>query len=193
MTKFYTIILMVCSLNLMAMIDRDRMDPEHLIPKNLLDKALKYLSENSSKVANQNVISIIDFKLHNSKERWYMLDLNTGDVEKFLVAHGKNSDKDFDGFANSFSNTPNSDQSSLGFFLTAETYDGAHGLSLRLDGLSTTNSNARNRSIVVHGADYVTPGTKIGRSLGCPAVEMRYHSYIIDKIKNGSLIFAAFE
>ena len=193
MTKIYTIILIFLSFNLFAWIDRDRMDPDHLIPQKILDKAYAYLKENSSKIKNQNFLSIIDFKQHNSKERWYLLDLNTGDVEKFLVAHGKNSDKDFDGYANSFSNTLNSDQSSLGFYLTAETYQGSHGLSLRLDGLSTTNSNARDRSIVIHGADYVAQGPKIGRSLGCPAVEMRYHSYLIDKIKNGSLIFAAFE
>jgi hypothetical protein len=82
--------------------------------------------------------------------------------------------------------------SSLGFYLTAETYNGEHGYSLRLDGLSSTNSNARERAIVIHAADYVAPGEKIGRSWGCPAVEPRYHQQIIDELKEGALIYASF-
>lgn len=184
-------ILLVITINLScASVDRSRLDPKGQIPKKLLSTALDYFDSNSAKINNKDLIAIIDFKAHNSKERFYLLSLQTGDVESFLVAHGKNSDKNFDGYAESFSNEPDSLKSSLGFYLTAETYEGDHGYSLRLDGLSTTNSNARNRAIVIHGADYVAPGDKIGRSFGCPAVEMRYHQYIIDKIKAGTLIYA---
>ena len=116
--------------------------------------------------------------------------MDTGHVDKYLVAHGKNSDPDYDGFATIFSNTPGSEASSVGFYLTAETYEGNHGYSLKLDGLSSTNSNARSRSIVMHPADYVAPGSKIGRSWGCPAVEPRYSVQIIDQIKGGTLIYA---
>lgn len=162
------------------------------VPVKMLNEALDYYRLNLNKIKNKDVIAIINFKEHNSKERLFLIDMNTGDVDSYLVAHGKNSDKNFDGYADSFSNNINSLQSSLGFYLTAETYYGDNGFSLRLDGLSTTNSNARDRAIVIHGADYVSPGTKIGRSYGCPAVEQRYHQLIIDRIKDGSLIYASF-
>lgn len=135
-------------------------------------------------------MGIIDYQQHNSKERFYIVDMESGRVESYLTAHGKNSDPDFDGFATKFSNTPDSLMTSLGFFLTAETYYGKNGYSLRLDGLSSTNSKARERAIVIHGADYVTPGSKIGRSYGCPALEVRYHADIIDRLKGGSLLYA---
>lgn len=163
-----------------------------LVPEKVLKTALDFFQNNAQIIKNKDVLTIIDFKAHNSKERLYLIDMRTGDVETFLVAHGKNSDKNYDGFADSFSNAINSLQSSLGFYLTAETYYGDNGYSLRLDGLSITNSNARERAIVIHGADYVTPGNKIGRSYGCPAVEQRYHQMLIDRIKDGSLIYASF-
>lgn len=162
------------------------------IPQKMLNDALDFYHQNINKINNKDVLTIINFKEHNSKERMFIIDMRTGDVDTYLVAHGKNSDKNFDGFADSFSNAINSLQSSLGFYLTAETYYGDNGYSLRLDGLSITNSNARERAIVIHGADYVTPGNKIGRSYGCPAVEQRFHQLIIDRLKNGSLIYASF-
>lgn len=171
-------------------IDRTRLDSRHLIPIDKLNFALDFLELNLNDFPNSRYIGLINFNLHNSKERFFILDTESGDVESFLVAHGKNSDPEFDGFAKNFSNEKQSLMSSLGFYRTAETYSGVHGLSLRLDGLSLSNSNARERAIVIHGADYVFPASKIGRSSGCPAVEMRYHEYIIDKLKNGSLLYA---
>jgi hypothetical protein len=136
-------------------------------------------------------MGIIDFSQHNSAERLYLIDMVTGAVDKYLVAHGKNSDKDQDGYATVFSNVPDSLMSSQGFYLTAETYNGKHGLSLRLDGLSHTNSKAREREIVIHGAVYVNPSARvIGRSWGCPAVEQRFVKEIIERMKGGALLFA---
>jgi hypothetical protein len=137
------------------------------------------------------VIAIIDFSQHSSKERFYIIDMKTGNVETFLVAHGKNSDPNHDGFADVFSNKQDSLMSSQGFYITGESYIGKKGHSLRLDGLSSSNSKAREREIVIHGADYVAPriGT-IGRSWGCPAVEFRYVDEIIKRIKNGALLLA---
>lgn len=174
-------------------IDFSRLDPDHIIPKALLGKTYNYYVATINQIQNQRYMGIIDFTLHNSKERFYIIDMESGLVEKFLVAHGKNSDPNFSGFATQFSNIINSEMSSLGFYLTAESYDGTHGNSLRLDGLQASNSNARERGIVIHGADYVVPGVKIGRSLGCPAVEMRYHDHIINELKDGALIYASFE
>lgn len=166
------------------------LDPSHEVPSALLTKAINYFDSHKSIIKNQSTLGVIDFSQHNSKERFYLIDMVSGQVDKYLVAHGKNSDPDYDGYATQFSNTPGSEMSSQGFYLTAETYDGSHGYSLRLDGLSTTNSNARSREIVIHPADYVTPGAKIGRSWGCPAVDPRYSVEIINRIKNGVLIYA---
>lgn len=170
--------------------DFSYIDTEKVVPQNLLAEALKFYEENASKIKNKRLMGVIDFKAHNSKERFFIIDMESGRVESYLTAHGKNSDPDYDGYATKFSNTPDSLMSSLGFYLTAETYNGNNGYSLRLDGLSTTNSKARERAIVIHGADYVTPGPKIGRSYGCPALEMRYHQDLIDRLKNGALLYA---
>jgi hypothetical protein len=116
--------------------------------------------------------------------------MQSGDVEPYLTAHGRNSDTDFDGYATKFSNTSGSKMSSVGFYLTAETYYGDNGYSLRLDGLSSTNSNARSRAIVIHGASYVREAVLIGRSYGCPALEVRYAADVINTIKGGALIYA---
>ena len=172
--------------------DYSHLDPDGIVPPKLLQTTIEYFDANISKIKNQRQIGVIDFKQHNSKERFYIIDMESGRVEKYLTAHGKNSDPDWDGYATKFSNTPDSLMSSLGFYLTAETYYGSNGYSLRLDGLSSTNSKARERFIVIHGADYVSPGSKIGRSYGCPALEMRYHADIIDRLKGGSLLYAAF-
>ena len=106
------------------------------------------------------------------------------------VAHGSGSDTNHDGVATVFSNTSGSHMSSLGFMLTAETYSGTHGESLRLDGLEARNSKVRSRAIVVHSASYVDPGlSKMGRSQGCPAVSLANIKDFILKTKNGSLYY----
>lgn len=176
-----------------ATIEFSRLDPDQLITKNILKKSYDYYVEHLDKITNQRYMGIIDLKKHNSVERFFIVDMESGYVEKFLVAHGKNSDPTFSGYASVFSNVINSLMTSIGFYLTSNSYDGSNGYSLRLDGLSTTNSNARERAIVIHGANYVFPGEKIGRSFGCPAVEMRYHQHIINELKDGALLYASFE
>jgi hypothetical protein len=85
--------------------------------------------------------------------------------------------------------------SSLGFYLTGETYHGKHGFSLRLDGLEADfNSNARDRAIVIHGADYAEEAFakqtgRLGRSLGCPALPNKTAPLVIDLIKEKSCVF----
>lgn len=165
-------------------------DQDKIVPPALLSKTLAYYDANQSKIKNKNYIIVIDFKQHNSKKRFYLVNMNTGDVEQYLTAHGKNSDPDYDGYATKFSNTDGSLMSSVGFYLTAETYYGDNGYSLRLDGLSSTNSNARSRAIVIHGASYVRDASLIGRSYGCPALEEQYAADVIDTVKGGSLIYA---
>ena len=121
----------------------------------------------------------------------YIIYLPTGDVESLHAAHGKNSDRNNDGWTDSFSNVNGSKQSSLGFMLTAERYWGNNGLSMRLDGLEARNSRVRQRAIVVHGANYVSPGrSKMGRSWGCPAVAMNRIRSVVNRIEGGSLYYA---
>jgi hypothetical protein len=144
-------------------------------------------------VQNNKIITIIDFSKPSTQDRFFVIDLENKQIlYKTLVAHGKNSGENM---AESFSNNSKSLKSCLGFFLTAETYNGKHGYSLSLDGLeSGINDNARIRTIVIHGADYVSIGFaqkygRIGRSWGCPALPVSISKEIIDQIKNGSCLF----
>jgi hypothetical protein len=168
------------------------LDPSHVVPDNLLSKAVVYFNANKSHISNQDYLSVVDFSQSSSKARFFIINMRTGAVQSVHVAHGKNSDPNNDGIATVFSNKNNSEMSSVGYYHTAETYSGAHGLSLRLDGLSSTNSNARSRAIVLHGADYVyDSNSKAGRSWGCLAVSMANRTSIVNALKNGSIIYAS--
>jgi len=113
-------------------------------------------------------------------------------VHKTYCSHGKATGT---GFASSFSNVEGSKQSSLGFYITGETYLGKFDLGLRLDGLERSNSRARSRGVVMHGAHYATASflnrnnNVLGRSYGCPAVPKEEADLLIHKIKNGSLMY----
>jgi len=149
--------------------------------------------EEEGKVANPDLISIIDFSQPSNQKRLYVLDLkNRQTLFNTLVAHGKNTGQLW---ATSFSNKLSSLKSSPGFYITAETYMGDNGYSLRLDGQEQgINDNARRRAIVMHGAYYASPSMVesmgfLGRSWGCPAVPVAEHQAIIDSIKGGSVLF----
>lgn len=142
---------------------------------------------------NKNIISIIDFRLASSEKRMWIIDINSLEVlHHTYVAHGKNTGVKY---AKKFSNTPESLQSSLGFYVTAESYYGKHGLSLRLDGQENGfNNNARKRAVVLHSADYASPGFvqsqgRLGRSFGCPAIPPKDHKKIVNLIKEGNCLF----
>lgn len=145
------------------------------------------------KLVNDSIISIIDFSLPSNKKRMFVIDLKNYKVlYNTLVAHGKNTGTEW---ASSFSNQQSSHKSSPGFYLTRETYQGKHGLSLRLEGLEAgINDHAYERGIVVHGADYVSESLAnargfIGRSHGCPAVPDQLSRPIINTIKEGTCLF----
>lgn len=137
----------------------------------------------------------IDFRRRSDEKRLHVFDIEARTVSSYLCAHGKGSDPDNDGIATSFSNVDGSNKSSLGIYRCAETYFGIHGYSMRLDGLEPSNDNARHRAIVVHPADYVSDAFvaangRVGRSLGCPAVDAAYSQTIIDQLKLGSFLIA---
>lgn len=167
-------------------------DPTQKINRVLLDHALVFFELNKMLIPQQQILSVIDFSLHSSQRRFHVVDLRTGRVDSYHTAHGVKSDQDHDGIATEFSNVEGSLQTSLGFLLTAETYFGQHGYSLRLDGVSETTSKARVRAIVVHAADYVKPGLdRMGRSWGCPALPTDVNKRVIDQIRNGSLVLSS--
>lgn len=155
-------------------------------------KGFNFMKEMGT-LKNDHIISIVDFSKPSSQKRLFIIDLKNYKVLfNTYVAHGMQSGKEF---ANQFSNTPQSNKSSPGFYETLDTYMGGNGYSLRLQGIEHgINDNANRRAIVLHGAPYVderlihTQGY-IGRSWGCPAVPARLSKPIIDNIKNGTCLF----
>jgi hypothetical protein len=143
---------------------------------------------------NPGTLTVIDFSRPSTVERMWVYDLATRELLfKEFVSHGRGSGRTD---ATMFSNVPESNQSSLGLYRTAETYIGKHGYSLRLDGLERgINDRARERAIVMHGAEYVNAAAAkaqgyLGRSLGCPAVRPEVTRELIEAVKDGGLLFA---
>ncbi len=149
--------------------------------------------QQQKKIHEGAFLTICDFSQSANRKRLYLIDMtNQTLVLSTYVAHGRNSGAEY---ATSFSNRPESLQSSLGFYVTRQTYYGGHGLSLRVEGVEKGyNDNALQRSIVVHGADYIGDSRLrnspyMGRSFGCPAVPAKESANIINTIKDGSCLF----
>lgn len=148
----------------------------------------------SGEVTQPQRLAVIDYSRPSTVPRMWVFDLRQ---RKLLysehVAHGKHSGANL---ANAFSNVEGSFQSSLGLFSAAETYIGENGYSLRMDGLEPgVNDRARERLLVIHGADYVNPSQalkqgRLGRSYGCPALRRAVADGVIDSLKDGQLVFA---
>ena len=155
-------------------------------------KGYQYLLNNHS-VSRSTYLTICDFSQSSKQKRLYIIDVEHHQlVTHTYVAHGKNSGGEY---ATRFSNTNESLQSSLGFFVTSNTSTGKHGLSLKLQGVDPGyNDKAMQRTIVIHGAAYVDAarlrsGMYMGRSWGCPAVPQKESAGIIQTIKNGTCLF----
>jgi len=144
--------------------------------------------------AKPSTLTVIDFSVPSTERRMFVYDLRSRALLfEEHVSHGRNSGQNV---PTMFSNQPESFMSSIGLYRTAEGYFGKHGYSLRLDGLEKGfNDRARERAIVVHGAEYVNGATaktqgRLGRSLGCPAVRPEIAARVIDSVKDGGLVFA---
>ncbi len=161
----------------------------------VFDKALTgyYNMKHKGEVSERPVLSIVDFTKSSNEKRLWVVDLES---KKMLyntyVSHGRNSGEEF---AEHFSNKEESYMSSIGFYVTENTYYGKHGLSLKLEGKDKEfNSNAKDRSIVMHGAEYATKdfidqAGRLGRSLGCPAIPMEEHKEIIGAVEGGTALY----
>jgi hypothetical protein len=178
----------------MEVYDSLQLDMEGL-SRNAFEMAIRGMEKliQSGYPLKDNIISIADFSQPSTEKRLYVIDLNDYSLlYRTYVAHGRNSGTTE---AQKFSNKVSSYQSSLGFYLTGNTYRGKHGYSLRLEGLEKgINDNAGKRAIVVHGADYVAESAirqlgYLGRSQGCPAIPEELHRPIINNIKDGTCLF----
>ncbi len=155
-----------------------------------------YTLRDEGRLNGKNIISIIDFTKPSTQQRFYTIDLDRRMIiYHSLVSHGKNTGENL---AKSFSNVVHSNQSSLGFYITGETYVGSKGYSLKLDGIeSGINDNMRERAVVMHEADYVSEYWiskfgRLGRSQGCPALPKKISRDVINTIKNKTVVFAYF-
>jgi hypothetical protein len=144
-------------------------------------------------LSRDSILSICDFSQSSRHKRLFIINIEQQKlIINTYVAHGRRSGGEY---ARSFSNSPESHKSSLGFYITKSTYWGDHGLSLKIAGLEKGfNDKAARRNIVVHGSDYV--GSDFlqnnrfsGRSYGCPAVPSAVTDEVIDVIKDGTCLF----
>ncbi len=171
-------------------------DPKHPLEFDIFDKAYRgYLNlKKADKLNNdKQILTVCDFTQSSNNDRMWIIDLQQHKVlYNTYVAHGAGTGEEF---AKQFSNNFDSHQSSLGFYITGETYIGEHGNSLRMHGMDFGfNHNAFDRAIVVHGANYVNDNfikgnERLGRSWGCPAVDNKLAQPIINTIKGGTCMF----
>jgi hypothetical protein len=166
------------------------------IDRGVLESALSAAAcAHSRGLAPQSpLLTVIDYAKPSTDKRLWVFDLAKRRLLYHeLVAHGSGTGENT---AQHFSNQPRSHQTSLGLFLTGESYDGDNGYSMRLDGLEPGfNCQARERAIVMHGAPYVSEAFvkehgRLGRSWGCPAVRAELAAEIIDLLRGGSLVYA---
>lgn len=165
------------------------------LERNVLEVAMKGFSKLASggKLNRDSILTIVDFSKSSKEKRMFVIDLKNAELLfNSLVAHGRNSGMEY---ARSFSNVAASHKSSLGFYITQNTYRGENGYSLRLKGVERNfNDRALARHIVIHGASYANDNFLqqngiLGRSFGCPAIPMENHQEIIDAIKEGTCLF----
>jgi hypothetical protein len=163
----------------------------------LLPEAMAALQAHAASIPHRNVIGIVDFSSPSRAMRFDIVDVVGGRIlGRHLVSHGRGSDPANSGWVQRFSNTPGSNASSSGSFLTGQVYYGRHGRSRRLIGLDAKNNRALERNIVIHGASYVSPDMaenagRIGRSQGCFAVSTREIGQVLELLGPGRLLFAA--
>jgi hypothetical protein len=178
---------------------QSRLAPVPAAPKpepRIVQEALAALDRHGRMVTHRDRIAIVDFSVPSSQPRMQVLDVNSGRMTQFLVAHGSGSDPGHTGYLQRFSNVPDSNASSQGAFVTADYYVGKHGRSQRLLGLDPTNNNALERAIVVHGAwyanaDMIPVHGKLGRSQGCFAVGETELARLFDRLGPGRMIYSA--
>lgn len=172
------------------------LDPRNQVRKELMERALAALDIHHRKIPQRDRMYLVDFKRHSGEERLYEVDLVSGEVRAFRTCHGRGSDPTHTGYAQNFSNTPESYMSSVGAFATAGASHGAQqGPNVLLDGLEYSNDKARERAIIIHGADYADPDFlaregKLGRSYGCFSTSHADLLPLRERMGEGRLLFS---
>ncbi|MBU6372902.1 MAG: murein L,D-transpeptidase catalytic domain family protein [Alphaproteobacteria bacterium] len=174
-------------------VDGVALDPAGKIRRAILEQAVAVWR--ATPQARRDVLVVADFARPSIEPRFAIVDLKTGDVAAMRTAHGKGSDADHDGIPQTFSDTPGSNASATGAYLTGARYIGQHGLSLKLRGLDASNRNAESRAIVLHSAPYMTDAFiaahgRPGRSWGCFVVAPTQVRAVVDRLEGGALIYA---
>ena len=172
------------------------LDPRSLVRKDLMDRALAALDIHHRKIPQRDRMYLVDFQRFSGEERLFEVNLISGEVNAFRTSHGRGSDPSHSGFARNFSNTPDSHMSSVGAYATAGASHGAQqGPNVLLDGLEYSNDKARERAIIIHGADYADPDFlaregKLGRSYGCFSTSHADLLPLRERMGEGRLLFA---
>ncbi|MGZ9100073.1 MAG: murein L,D-transpeptidase catalytic domain-containing protein [Brevundimonas sp.] len=172
------------------------LDPRGQVRQELMDRAMAALDIHDRRITQRDRMYLVDFKKFSGEERLYEVDLHGGGVTLMRTSHGRGSDPAHTGFATSFGNTPDSHMSSVGAYATAGASHGAQqGPNVLLDGLEYTNNMARERAIIIHGADYADPDFlaregKLGRSYGCFSVAHADLPALRERMGEGRLLFA---
>ncbi len=172
------------------------LDPRGSVRKELMERALAALDIHDKRITRRDRMYLVDFKKYSGDERLYEVDLHGGAVTLMRTSHGRGSDPAHTGFAERFSNTPESYMSSVGAYATAGAgYGAQQGPNVLLDGLEYSNDRARERAIIVHGADYADPAFlaregKLGRSYGCFSVAHHDLPALRERMGEGRLLFA---
>lgn len=171
------------------------LEPNPAYDRRVLEIAARERDRAGAQLWRTDIVGVADFARPSTLPRLHFANLENGTLRSFYVAHGRGSDREHSGFLQSFSNTPGSEATSRGAYLTAEWYTGKYGTSIRLLGIDEDNSNALDRAIVMHPAWYADPGMiakqgKLGRSEGCFAMAPEQFNEALWHLSGGRLLFA---
>ena len=173
------------------------LDPTGMVRKDLMERAMAALDIHHRRIPMRDRMYLVDFQKFSGEQRFYEVDLLNGNVVAFRTTHGRGSDPTHTGYARNFSNTPDSFMSSVGAYATAgASWGSQQGPNVLLDGLEYSNDRARERAIIVHGADYADPEFlaregKLGRSYGCFSLAHTDLPSLRERMGEGRLVFAA--
>lgn len=179
-----------------ASVEVPPLDPLGHVRKELMERAMTALDTHHRRLPLRDRMYLVDFKKYSGEERLYEVDLIGGEVKVLRTCHGRGSDPSHTGYARRFSNVRDSNMSSVGAYATAGANWGAQqGPNVLLDGLEYSNDKARERAIIVHGADYADPAFlaregKLGRSYGCFSVAHTDLPALRERMGEGRLLFA---
>jgi hypothetical protein len=163
--------------------------------RRVLEIAARERDRAGAQLWRTDVVGVADFARPSTLPRLHFANLENGTVRSFYVSHGRGSDREHDGWLKNFSNTPGSEATSRGAYLTCEWYSGKYGTSIRLVGLDPDNSMALDRAIVMHPAGYADPSHitkwgRLGRSEGCFAMAPGQFNEALWHLSGGRLLYA---